>query len=68
MHNNTYSKEEIDSKINVLTDSLYNLILDRKSIDLDRKSIDSDIQSVKKQIKSWQELELNQHKLFEDEY
>jgi len=60
MSNNTYSQEEIDSKINILTNSLDNLILDRKSIN-------SDIQSIKKQIKSWQELDLNQHKLFEDE-
>ena len=61
MSNNTYSKEEIDSKINWLTNTLDGLILSRKSIN-------SDIQSVKKQIKSWQELDLNQHKLFEDEY
>jgi hypothetical protein len=54
----TYTQEEIDSNINILTISL-------ESLTIKRKSINSDIRNVKKQILYWEELNKNQYKLFE---
>jgi len=54
----SYTQEEIESKINILYTDVENLIRDRKSIN-------SKVLEKRKQIKYWSEMSTNQYKMFD---
>ena len=57
MEHKTYTQKEIIHNIDVLTNSI-------ESLKLDRTSITKSINSLKKQVKTWEELNENQYKMF----
>jgi flagellar capping protein FliD len=57
MEHKTYTQKEIIHNIDVLTNSI-------DSLKLDRTSITKSINSLKKQVKTWEELNENQYKMF----
>jgi flagellar capping protein FliD len=57
MEHKTYTQKDIIHNIDVLTNSI-------DSLKLDRTSITKSINSLKKQVKTWEELNENQYKMF----
>ena len=57
MEHKTYTQKEILHNIDVLTNSM-------ESLKLERTSITKSINSLKKQVNTWKELNENQYKMF----